>query len=51
MSKIIKKCYICTVEWVYFLNHSEVKYAQSNTQLRFWLRNIELEFYTQLNYC
>ena len=51
MSKIIKKCYICTVEWVYFLPCYNVKDAQSNTELRFWLRNIELEIYIQLNYC
>ena len=35
MSKIIKKCYICTVEWVYFLSHFDRKYAQNDTQLRF----------------
>ena len=51
MSKIIKKCYICTVKWVYFLNHFDVKCAQSDTESHFWIRNTELEFYTQLNYC
>ena len=35
MPKIIKKCYICTVKWVYFLSTFSIKLTQNDARLRF----------------
>ena len=50
MPKIRKKCYICTVAFPYFYDVLREIRTQNGIEAHFG-KEIEREFYTQLNYC